>query len=142
MNDDDFVPEVPKYVFNEYEEVRKTGKYIMFYPEAREQTSLTRQEWVYIMENYKNLKSQCYYILAKKINEGQIGITCPDINIKEYIIEELEQVRIKNQDKDTKLQIVAKDTIKALIGRSPDYADALAMRMYYEIKPSGKYFVQ
>ena len=56
MNDDDFVPEVPKYVFNEYEEVRKTGKYIMFYPEAREQTSLTRQEWVYIMENYYNLK--------------------------------------------------------------------------------------
>ena len=93
-------------------------------------------------ENYQNLKTQCFYTLAKKINEGQIGITCPDINIKEYIIEELEQVRIKNQDKDTKLQIVAKDTIKALIGRSPDYADALAMRMYYEIKPSGKYFVQ
>jgi hypothetical protein len=93
-------------------------------------------------ENYQNLKTQCFYTLAKKINEGQIGIDCPDINIKEYIIEELEQIRIKNQDKDTKLQIVAKDTIKALIGRSPDYADALAMRMYYEIKPSGKYFVQ
>jgi len=94
-------------------------------------------------ENYQNLKTQCFYTLAKKINEGQIGITCPDINIKECIIEELEQVRAKNQDKDaTKLQIISKDTIKALIGRSPDYADALAMRMYYEIKPSGKYFVQ
>ena len=93
-------------------------------------------------ENYQNLKTQCFYTLAKKINEGQIGITCPDINIKECIIEELEQVRAKNQDKDAKLQIIPKDTIKALIGRSPDYADALAMRMYYEIKPSGKYFVQ
>jgi len=93
-------------------------------------------------ENYQNLKTQCFYTLAKKINEGQIGIDCPDINIKECIIEELEQVRAKNQDKDAKLQIIPKDTIKALIGRSPDYADALAMRMYYEIKPSGKYFVQ
>jgi len=93
-------------------------------------------------ENYQNLKTQCFYTLAKKINEGQIGINCPDISIKECIIEELEQVRTKNQDKDAKLQIVPKDTIKALIGRSPDYADALAMRMYYEIKPSGKYYVQ
>jgi hypothetical protein len=93
-------------------------------------------------ENYQNLKTQCFYTLAKKINEGQVGINCPDISIKECIIEELEQVRTKNQDKDAKLQIVPKDTIKALIGRSPDYADALAMRMYYEIKPSGKYYVQ
>ena len=93
-------------------------------------------------ENYQNLKTQCFYTLAKKLNEGQVGINCPDISIKLDIIEELEQVRTKNQDKDAKLQIVPKDTIKALIGRSPDYADALAMRMYYEIKPSGKYFVQ
>ena len=93
-------------------------------------------------ENYQNLKTQCFYTLAKKINEGQIGITCPDINIKECIIEELEQVSAKNQDKDAKLQIVPKDTIKALIGRSPDYADALGMRIYYEIKPSGKYYLQ
>ena len=93
-------------------------------------------------ENYQNLKTQCFYTLAKKINEGQIGIDCPDISIKECIIEELEQVRAKNQDKDARLQIIPKDTIKALIGRSPDYADALAMRMYYEIKPSGKYYVQ
>ena len=93
-------------------------------------------------ENYQNLKTQCYYTLAKKINEGQVGIDCPDITIKQDIIEELEQVRSKNQDKDTKLQIIPKDTIKSILGRSPDYADALAMRMYYEIKPSGKYYVQ
>ena len=93
-------------------------------------------------ENYQNLKTQCYYTLAKKINEGQIGIDCPDVNIKEAIIEELEQVRSKDQDKDTKLQLIPKDTIKSILGRSPDYADALAMRMYYEIKPSGKYYVQ
>ena len=42
-----------------------------------------------------------------------------------------------------KLQILSKDTVKSIIGRSPDYADALAMRMYYEIDSNyGRYFVQ
>ena len=94
-------------------------------------------------ENYQNLKTQCYYKLADLINEGQIGIDCPDINAKNHIIEELEQVRTKDADKDNKLQIIPKDSIKDIIGRSPDYADALAMRMYFEIDGNfGKYFVQ
>ncbi len=94
-------------------------------------------------ENYQNLKTQCYYKLAELINTSQIGIKCSDVNVKNYIIEELEQVRTKDADKDNKLQILPKDTIKAILGRSPDYADALAMRCYYEIdKNYGKYFVQ
>ena len=50
---------------------------------------------------------------------------------------------MKDADKDNKLQIIPKDTVKAILGRSPDYADALAMRMYYEIdKNVGRYYVQ
>lgn len=94
-------------------------------------------------ENYQNLKTQCYYKLADLINKGQIGINCENVNIKNHIIEELEQVRMKDADKDNKLQIISKDTVKDIIGRSPDYADALAMRMYYEVDSNfGKYFVQ
>ena len=94
-------------------------------------------------ENYQNLKTQCYYKLADLINKGQIGINCNDINIKNNIIEECEQVRTKDADKDNKLQIIPKETVKDIIGRSPDYSDALAMRMYYEIdKTFGKYYVQ
>ena len=94
-------------------------------------------------ENYQNLKTQCYYKLADLINKGQIGISCSDVNIKNHIIEECEQIRTKDADKDNKLQIIPKDTIKAILGRSPDYADALAMRMFYEIDNNfGKYFVQ
>ena len=94
-------------------------------------------------ENYQNLKTQCYYKLADLVNKAQIGIDCPDISIKNYIIEELEQVRTKDADKDNKLQIIPKDTVKAILGRSPDYSDALAMRMYYEIDGNyGRYFVQ
>jgi hypothetical protein len=94
-------------------------------------------------ENYQNLKTQCYYKLADLINTAQIGIDCPDINVKNFIIEELEQVRTKDADKDNKLQILPKDIIKDIIGRSPDYADALAMRMFFELDANyGKYFVQ
>ena len=94
-------------------------------------------------ENYQNLKTQCYYKLADLINKGQLGISCSDVNIKNHIIEECEQVRTKDADKDNKLQIIPKDTIKAILGRSPDYSDALAMRMYYEIDGNfGKYYVQ
>jgi hypothetical protein len=93
-------------------------------------------------ENYKNLKTQCYYILAEKINAGLIGIECNDITVKKKIIEELEQVRRKDIDKDTKLSIISKDVIKNILGRSPDYADSLMMRMYYECNRSaGKYYI-
>jgi hypothetical protein len=96
-----------------------------------------------IPQNYQNLKTQCYYLLADKVNKGQIGITTDDINIKNDIIEELEQVRGKDMDKDNKLQIIPKEEVKLSIGRSPDYADAMAMRMYYEVEQNyGRYFVQ
>ena len=94
-------------------------------------------------ENYQNLKTQCYYKLADLINKGQIGIDCKDINIKNNIIEECEQIRMKDADKDNKLQMIPKETVKDIIGRSPDFSDALAMRMYYEIDETfGKYYIQ
>ena len=49
-------------------------------------------------ENYQNLKTQCYYKLADLINKSQLGITCNNINTKNDIIEELEQVRTKDAD--------------------------------------------
>ena len=94
-------------------------------------------------ENYQNLKTQCYYKLADLVNKGQVGITCEDISVKNKIIEECEQIRTKDADKDNKLQMIPKETVKAILGRSPDYSDAMAMRMYYEIDGNfGKYYVQ
>ena len=82
-------------------------------------------------ENYKNLKSQCYYKLAEQINAGNIYIKCKDIDIRNKIIEELDVVRRKNIDLDGKLAILSKKEVKAAIGRSPDYADSLMMRMRF-----------
>tara|TARA_R110001599_G_scaffold88633_4_gene235458 strand:+ start:289 stop:1596 length:1308 start_codon:yes stop_codon:yes gene_type:complete len=93
-------------------------------------------------ENYINLKTQCYYALSDALNKSNIYISTNNITYKNYIVQELEQVRRKNFDKDTKLQLISKDEVKSAIGRSPDFSDALAMRMYYELKPQGKYYIQ
>ena len=85
-------------------------------------------------ENYKNLKTQCFYKLAEQINMGNIWIKCNDIELRNKIIEELEVVRRKNIDLDGKLAILSKKEMKTILGHSPDYADALMMRMRYLFK--------
>lgn len=86
-------------------------------------------------ENYANLKSQCYFRLAERINKGGLFIDCQDVEVKALIIQELEQVKQYNMDKDGKRQVMPKDKVKEIIGRSPDFADTLMMREWFELKP-------
>ena len=90
-------------------------------------------------ENYQNLKTQCYYVLAKMINQKEIQVK-PTI-IQETLIAELEQVKTYKMDSDGKLMIMPKDKVKEALGRSPDMSDAMMMRMYYEVGNSGEYYV-
>ena len=85
-------------------------------------------------ENFDNLKSQCYFKLAELMNKNEIYIQA-DGRQKQQIIEELEQVKQKSVDNDSTKGIIPKDKVKALIGRSPDFSDCLAMRMYFEFTP-------
>jgi len=85
--------------------------------------------------NFGNLKSQCYFLLADYVNQGKIGIReCPN-DVKKLIVQDLEQIKRKDPDKDGKLYVTPKEEIKENIGRSPDYGDALMMRMLFELKP-------
>ena len=84
--------------------------------------------------NYLNLRSQCYYKLAELINGGKIAIAEATPEQKEMVIEELEQIKEKDVDKDSKVGIIPKEKIKEIIGRSPDFADTLMMRCFFEIK--------
>jgi len=86
-------------------------------------------------ENFSNLKSQCYFHLAERINKGGLFIDCNDDLIKGQIIEELEQVKQHNMDKDSKRAVLPKDKVKELIGRSPDFADTIMMREWFELTP-------
>lgn len=91
-----------------------------------------------IPENFDNLKSQCYYRLANRINSNGLYLEC-DHDLKELIIEELEQVKQKRLDSDMKKGVVPKDKIKEILGRSPDFADTLMMREYFDLKPRRVY---
>jgi len=87
-------------------------------------------------ENYENLKTQCYYALAKKINNYEMYLECiTDVELQEYIKEELGQVKSRDTDKDGKIKMQRKEVTKQNIGRSPDYSDMLMMRMLPTIQP-------
>jgi len=83
-------------------------------------------------ERYKNLKSECGYLLAEKINKGLINISI-DVS-KERFIKELECLQSYKLDDDGKIQLLPKAKVKEIIGHSPDILDALIMRMFYEIE--------
>jgi hypothetical protein len=84
-----------------------------------------------IIPNYKNLKSQCAFALAKSINNNEIKISC-DLD-KVEMIKELECLQSYALDKDGKIQIMPKAKVKEIIGHSPDKLDALLIRMIFEI---------
>jgi len=87
-------------------------------------------------QNYQHLKSQCWFTLAHYVSSGQIGCYKGiSQHIKNLLIEDLEQIKQKDADKDCPLKIVTKEEIKQNIGRSTDVGDALMMRMYFELKP-------
>jgi hypothetical protein len=86
--------------------------------------------------NYRNLQVQCLYLLAEKINEGGIWIEA-DLTSKQQkeIKEELAQIQsTENKNDARKLDCKDKGKIKSDIGRSPDYRDALFMRVYFDLK--------
>ncbi len=84
--------------------------------------------------NFANLKAQCGYLLADYINAGMISAAGRSPKLQVEIIEELEQIRAKDTDKDAPLDLVPKADVKDAIGRSPDIGDIFIMRMYFELK--------
>jgi len=92
-------------------------------------------------ENYSNLKSQCSILTAKKISLAEMGELCNDKTIVDIVTEEMEQIKLKDIDKDGKLTIIPKETIKEMIGRSPDEWDSIMMRYYFELQPKGNYSI-
>ena len=85
-------------------------------------------------ENYKNLKSQCSILMAKKINLNEVAEICKDTDVIDCTSEEMEQVKLADIDKDGKLSVIPKDKIKEIIGRSTDEWDSIMMRYYFEFK--------
>lgn len=84
-------------------------------------------------ENYKNLKAQCGFMLADRINTHQIAITAEmGEEERENAIYELMQLKKKETPVDAPLQLITKDEMKENLGHSPDFLDMMIMRMYFE----------
>lgn len=93
--------------------------------------------------NFDNIKSQCGFMLADSINDGDFTIEC-DLSEyeKEEIIEELEQLKRDDVDNDKKKCLIKKKDIKSNIGRSPDWMDVFLMRYYFDLVPHAPFKVK
>lgn len=86
-------------------------------------------------KNYYNLRSQCYFKLADIVNENRMYLKDEPVNDRERVVKELEQIKQVDIDKDGKIKVIPKEIIKQTIGHSPDEADNLMMRMWFELVP-------
>lgn len=84
------------------------------------------------VENFDNLKSQCYFKLAEDMNNNKIDLS-GIARFQDQITEELEQVKQKDVDSDMKKGVIPKDKVKELLGRSPDFSDTIMMRKWFDM---------
>ena len=89
-------------------------------------------------QNYANLKSQCSIEMAKMIQGKKTGELSHSASVRDLVSEEMEQVKIKDLDKDGKLTVVPKEIIKEKLGRSPDDWDSIMMRYYFALRREGR----
>lgn len=89
-------------------------------------------------DNFQNLRTQCYFELANSINQHSMSVHITDPDIRDRIITELGAIKRLDLDGEGKLKIIPKDEIKQMLGHSPDFADSLMMRMWFELRASVK----
>jgi hypothetical protein len=95
-------------------------------------------------QNFTNLKSQCYIKLSDLIKEGKLSINVLDPVIVDELTTQLLAIKLKDVEKDGKVGVIGKDVMKKMLGVSPDIADSIMLRMYYEVKnlkSTGKYAI-
>ena len=124
------------------------GKYVGF---SAQNTTL-EDPGTGIKENYKDLKTQCWYRMGDRINNAEIAISMDNIivdgkpaksvkvgkteyQVKDLIRNDLKAFKREKIDMDSKKQINSKKQQKNILGgRSPDHGDTIMMREYFELK--------
>lgn len=86
-------------------------------------------------KNYGNLKTECAFMLQKKMLNNEIYITDP--TYRKQIIADLENICREPLDDEQKIKLEKKSSHKLRTGRSPDFFDSLIMRMLFELKSQG-----
>jgi hypothetical protein len=106
------------------------GKYLMNY--LKGSRDIINNSKALGGENYDNLKTQLYFKMAEAINKGDLKIL--KTKYQNVIIDELQQVKHKPSDTVGKISMISKGEVKRMLGHSPDFSDAMAYRMIFEIK--------
>jgi len=97
-----------------------------------------------IPENYKNLKTQCFYRSARRTNSNGYRVSehvasmmyDEKSTIKQQFMKERKAIKRDKVDMDGKLCIIPKEQMKVLLnGNSPDIMDAFSQRELFELKP-------
>ncbi len=91
-------------------------------------------------ENYKNLKCQCYFKMADRINKGGYSIA-PEVlkkvvngkTVEKHLIDERRAIKREKPDSDGKLAVISKEKMKDIIKHSPDFMDMWMMREWFEM---------
>jgi hypothetical protein len=83
--------------------------------------------------DYKNLRSQCLFVLAEHVNSHKIASKLKGTQ-KQDIIDELSKYDEVSKIDDNKRMATKKEDVKDSLGRSPDASDTWIMRMYFEIR--------
>ena len=107
-----------------------------------------------IREAYANLKTQCYYRIAARVNEGSVKLTIVADNVlidaqrtnklkvhgqvtdvAQVLMTQLRAIKRAKTDAENRLHINSKEEQKILLnGDSPDFADCFSMREWFELR--------
>ena len=83
---------------------------------------------------YSNLKAELYFKLAEKVRDGQMKILT-DL-YRQEVEEELSVIKHKPRETmQSKIELSSKADQKRALGRSPDFADAMAYGMIFHLAP-------
>lgn len=92
------------------------------------------EEGKFVSERFDNLKAQCAYHLSELARNRKVQVAIDNPEVANWIAEELPQYKRRDADKDGKLKITKKEDIQDALGRSPDFADCLIMRSYFDLR--------
>lgn len=97
-----------------------------------------------IPENYKNLKTQCFYRSGTGVDHGEYRIServanmmyDENMTVRQRFMYERKAIKRDKTDADGKLCIISKEEMKTkLNGESPDLMDMFMMREFFELNP-------
>jgi len=104
---------------------------------------------------YHDLKSQCAYLFAHKLIDGEMSIEprllsmrfsgkgFTSVPLRQILLKERRAIRGEDDSSDKGFTLIKKKVMKNLVGHSPDYIEALLMRFVFEVgkgmhnKPKG-----